>query len=86
MHQRTAMDIARAIRGGTDGREGSPMQRHREPLAAIVAALAVFGGIVAPALMLVVAVSLAGAGLAVLALSVVGATRTEDRRGMQNPR
>ena len=60
------------------------MQRHREPLAAILAALAVFIGIIAPSLMLALAVSLAGAGLAVLAMSARG--RTDDRRGMQNPR
>jgi len=62
------------------------MQRHREPLAAIVAALAVFVGIVAPGLMLALAVSLAAAGLAVLATCADTTDRTSDRHHVQNPR
>lgn len=62
------------------------MQRHREPLAATLAALAVFIGVVAPALMLIVALSLTAVGLAVLALGTGPGSRTDDRQRMQNPR
>ena len=62
------------------------MQRHREPLAASLAAAAVFVGIVAPSLMLIVAVSLATAGLAVIVLGARSADQAKVRRGMQNPR
>lgn len=62
------------------------MQRHREPLAAVLAALAVFVGIVAPSLVLVVAVSLATASIIVLALSAGTRSRTDDRRHVQNLR
>jgi hypothetical protein len=62
------------------------MQRHREPLAAIVAALAVFIGIVAPAVMLAFVVSLAAAGVGLIALSDRASHRTQGRQGMQNPR
>jgi len=51
-----------------------------------MAALAVFVGIVAPSLTLVLAVSLAGLCLTVLALSAATRSRTDDRHGMQNPR
>ena len=61
------------------------MQRHREPFAAMVAAVAVFVGIVAPSLMLVVAVSLTAAGLGVLVLGARTARQTSERRGVQNP-
>jgi hypothetical protein len=62
------------------------MQCHREPLAATLAALAVFIGIVAPALMLILALSLTAAGLAMLALADGPGSRTDDRQRMQNPR
>ena len=62
------------------------MQRHREPLAALVAALVVFVGIVAPAVMLALAVLLAGTGLLVLRLGADASPRTPDRRRVQNPR
>ncbi len=62
------------------------MQRHREPLAAMVAAVAVFVGIAAPSLMLVVAVSLIAAGLAALVPGARAASQTSEHRGVQNPR
>lgn len=62
------------------------MQRHREPLAAVLAALLVFVGIIAPALVLALAVTLAGFGLTVLAMEASAGRRTDDRRGMHNPR
>ncbi len=62
------------------------MQRHREPLAAVLAAIAVFVGIVAPSLMLILAVTIAGVCLAVLGLAFGGDSQADDRRGMQNPR
>ena len=61
------------------------MQRHREPLAAVLAAVAVFLGIVAPALMLVLAVTLTCVGLAALAMGAGSGSRTAPRRGVQNP-
>ena len=68
----------RATQGGTAVRDGRHMERHREPLAAVVAALLVFAGIVAPALMLALAVTLAGVGLAVLTVSSTAGHRTDD--------
>jgi Flp pilus assembly protein TadB len=62
------------------------MERHREPLAALLAAVAVFVGIVAPSLMLILAVVLGGVSLAALALAFGRARQADDRRGMQNPR
>ena len=61
------------------------MERHREPLAAGLAALAVFLGIVAPALMLVLAITLTCIGLAALAMGAGPSRRTVRRRGVQNP-
>jgi hypothetical protein len=63
------------------------MQRHREPLAAVLAAIAIFVGIVAPSLTLILAVTLLAVGLAVLVLEA-GAEDigTAGRRSMQNPR
>jgi hypothetical protein len=66
--------------------EGQSMQRHREPLAALLAALTVFVGIVAPSLMLIVALTLVALSVGVLALAVGRASQADDRRGMQNPR
>ena len=63
-----------------------PKQRHREPLAALLAAVAVFVGIVAPSLMLILAVVVAGVSLAVLALAFGRAGQADDRPGVQNPR
>jgi hypothetical protein len=60
------------------------MERHREPLAAVFAAMAVFLGIVAPALMLVLAVALTCLGLAALAMAAGSSSRTVRRRGAQN--
>jgi hypothetical protein len=77
--------VGRATLADTAEREGPPMQRHREPLAAILAALAVFVGIVAPVLMLAVAATLAGAGIAALVMSAATTDRTDDRRRVQNP-
>ncbi|MET1232894.1 MAG: hypothetical protein ABWY52_08610 [Candidatus Limnocylindrales bacterium] len=60
------------------------MHRHREPLAAFLAAIAIFVGIVAPSLMLILAVTLAGVCLAVLALAFGIRDQADERRGMQN--
>jgi fumarate reductase subunit D len=62
-----------------------PMERHREPLAALLAAAAVFLGIVAPVLMLVLAVVLTCVGLAALVMGAGSGSRTVRRRGVQNP-
>jgi len=83
---RAGVGPIRATQAGTARPDDPPMQRPREPLAAVMAALAVFVGIVAPSLMLVLAVSLAGLCLTVLALSAATRSRTDDRHGMQNPR
>jgi len=61
------------------------MERHREPLAAVLAAVTVFLGIVAPALMLVLAVTLMCIGLLALAMCAGWGGRTVRRRGVQNP-
>ncbi|HEY8198568.1 MAG TPA: hypothetical protein VIF44_02265 [Candidatus Limnocylindrales bacterium] len=61
------------------------MERHREPLAAVLAAVAVFLGIVAPALMLVLAVTLTCIGLVALAMGAGSVSRTVRRWGVQNP-
>ncbi len=61
------------------------MERHREPLAAVLAAVAVFLGIVAPVLMLLLAVTLTCIGLVALAMGAGSGGRTVRRRGVQNP-
>jgi hypothetical protein len=61
------------------------MERHREPLAALLAAAAVFLGIVAPVLMLFLAVVLTCVGLAALAMGAGSGSRTVPRRRVQNP-
>jgi len=61
------------------------MERHREPLAAVLAAVAVFLGIVAPVLMLLLAVTLTCIGLFAMAMSAGWGGRTVRRRGVQNP-
>ena len=62
------------------------MNRHREPLAATVAAAAIFVGIVAPAIMLVLAVMVVAICVGVLVFSASSDIGTDGRRSMQNPR
>jgi len=59
---------------------------HRERLAALVAALSIVVGIVAPWAALVAALVLVCAGLTVLTLGTRPASHAVERRRMQNPR